>query len=67
MGLKAGFTFSATTDTNGVFEACLPHGDYEVKITDLESVKVSTGMVQGLSVAASSTAYQQPLLVQLAA
>ncbi|KAL6200450.1 hypothetical protein ACLB2K_030231 [Fragaria x ananassa] len=66
-GLKAGFAFSATTDTNGVFEASLPHGDYEVQITDLESVKVSNAMVQGLNVAASSSASQQPLLVQLAA
>ncbi|KAL6195342.1 hypothetical protein ACLB2K_030961 [Fragaria x ananassa] len=66
-GLKAGFASSATTDTNGVFETSLPHGDYEVQITDLEFVKVSNAMVQGLNVAASSSASQQPLLVQLAA
>ncbi|XP_050369336.1 endo-1,4-beta-xylanase 5-like [Argentina anserina] len=62
-GLKAGFTSSATTDANGVFETSLPHGDYEVQISDPKSVKV----VQGLNVAASSTASQQLLLVQLAA
>ncbi|KAK9940936.1 hypothetical protein M0R45_017569 [Rubus argutus] len=65
--IKAGFTSSATTDTNGVFEASLPHGDYEVKITDPESVKISSSMVQRLNVAASTTASQLPLLVQLSA
>lgn len=55
---------SATTDTNGFFEASLFHGDYEVRIANPSVTNSSLG--HRLNVA-KTTASQQPLLLQLSA